>query len=239
MTILPSIDLKDSKCVRLYKGDFATVHEVADDPLKTALKFKQAGADIVHTVDLDGALSGRRINAEIVRELAEKSGLKVEMGGGLRSMKDLEEVSALGVYRMIIGSAAVADPGFVQCAAEKYGDRIAVGIDARDGKVSTHGWTVDSGQDAISFALKMEKLGVKTIIYTDIDTDGMLSGPPLETLIRLRAVLSCDIIASGGISGIGDIAALKEIGMNGVIIGKALYTGAVDLREAVKLGKGE
>ena len=236
MTILPSIDLKDSKCVRLYKGDFATVHEVADNPLEVALKFKQAGANIVHTVDLDGALNGLRINAHIIRELVMRSGLKIEMGGGLRSMKDLEEVNALGVYRMIIGSAAVGDPGFVEEAARKYNNRIAVGIDARDGKVSTHGWTVDSGQDALTFALKMEKLGVKTIIFTDIDTDGMLAGPPLESLIKLRAALNCDIIASGGVSRIEDIEELKKIGMNGVIIGKAYYTGAIDLREAVKLG---
>ncbi|NLO48203.1 MAG: 1-(5-phosphoribosyl)-5-[(5-phosphoribosylamino)methylideneamino]imidazole-4-carboxamide isomerase [Clostridiales bacterium] len=236
MTILPSIDLKESKCVRLYKGDFATVHEVAGNPLEVALKFKQAGADIVHTVDLDGALNGHRINAHIIRELALKSGLKVEMGGGLRSMKDLEEVNALGVYRMIIGSAAVGDPGFVEEAVRKYGNRIAVGVDARDGRVSTHGWTVDSEEDALTFALKMERLGVKTIIFTDIDTDGMLTGPPLESLTELRAALNCDIIASGGVSGLEDIAALKRIGMNGVIIGKAFYTGAVDLEKAVKLG---
>lgn len=237
MIILPSIDLKDGKCVRLYKGDFETLHEVAEDPLEVAGRFAQAGAEIIHTVDLDGALDGRRKNAHIIRQLAEKSGLRIEMGGGIRSMDDLEEVCALGVWRMVIGSAAVADRSFVSAAVEKYGERIAVGIDARNGRVRTHGWTVDSGLDALEFALDMERLGVKTIIYTDIETDGTLSGPPVESIKQLRARLKCGLIASGGVSCLEDIARLKSAGADGVIIGKAYYAGRIDIRKAVELGE--
>jgi phosphoribosylformimino-5-aminoimidazole carboxamide ribotide isomerase len=159
------------------------------------------------------------------------------MGGGLRSMEDLDEIDALGVWRMVIGSAAVSDPGFVADAVKKYGARIAVGIDARDGKVRTHGWTVDSGMDAIEFAQVMERHGAQTIIFTDIDTDGTLMGPPLVSLKKLRDALSCAIIASGGVASIGDIGELKKIGMDGVIIGKAYYAGTIDLAQAVRLGE--
>lgn len=235
MTILPSIDLKDGKCVRLYKGDFETVHKVAEDPIEVAETFAEAGAGIIHTVDLDGALNGQRKNSHIIRQLTENSGLKIQMGGGIRSMEDLDSVADLGVWRMVIGSAAVANPNFVAAAVKKYGERIVVGIDARNGKVRTHGWTVDSGLDAVEFALEMEKLEVGTIIYTDIETDGTLSGPPIDSLIELRAKLACDIIASGGVSGHEDIVALKEIGVNGVIIGKAFYAGKIDLSKAIEL----
>ena len=230
MVILPSIDLKDCKCVRLYKGDFKTVHEVAEDPLQVAEEFARAGARIIHTVDLDGALNGRRKNAHIIRQLAEMSGLRLEMGGGIRSMKDLEEVSALGVWRMVIGSAAVTNRDFVADAVKKYGEGIAVGIDARDGRVRTHGWTVDSGLDAFEFAREMEQLGVKTIIYTDIETDGTLSGPPIDNIKKLRAQLGCQLIASGGVACLEDIAELKNAGADGVIIGKAYYAGRIDIK---------
>ncbi len=237
MVILPSIDLKDCKCVRLYKGDFDTVHEVAEDPLQVAEKFALAGAKIIHTVDLDGALDGRRKNAHIIRRLAEKTGLRLEMGGGIRSMEDLDQVCALGVWRMVIGSAAVTDRGFVSAAVKKYGERIAVGIDARNGRVRTHGWTVDSGLDALEFAREMEELGVKTIIYTDIETDGTLSGPPIDSFKQLRAQLKCRLIASGGVSCLEDIAKLKSVGADGAIIGKAYYAGKIDIKKAVELGE--
>jgi len=236
MYILPAIDLKDGRCVRLYKGDFDTVHQVAEDPLAVAAIFKAAGAEIMHVVDLDGAKSGERKNAPIVRSLCEKSGLKVELGGGLRSMADLEEMDKLGVWRMIIGSAAVSDPDFVAAAVARYGsERIAVGIDALDGRVRTHGWVEDSGVDAYEFAEKMAALGAGTIIFTDISRDGTLAGPPLAELKRLCAGIGCGIVASGGVSGIEDIAAIKECGAAGAIIGKAFYAGAIDLSEAVKL----
>lgn len=236
MYILPAIDLKDCRCVRLYKGDFDTVHQVADDPLAVADLFKAAGAGIMHVVDLDGAKTGERKNAEIVRSLCESSGLKVELGGGLRSMADLEEMDKLGVWRMIIGSAAVSDPDFVAAAVARFGrERIAVGIDALDGRVRTHGWVEDSGVDAYEFAQKMAALGVGTIIFTDISRDGTLSGPPIAELERLCAGIDCGIVASGGVSGIEDIAAIKKCGAAGAIIGKAFYAGTIDLAEAVKL----
>ena len=236
MKILPAIDVKDCRCVRLYKGDFATVHQVADDPLEVARAFRAAGAEIMHVVDLDGAKSGERKNAEIVRELCEKSGLKVELGGGLRSMAELEAMDALGVWRMIIGSAAVTQPELVAEAVRRFGgERIAVGIDALDGRVRTHGWVEDSGADAFDFAEKMAKLGVGTIIFTDISRDGTLSGPPIEALGRLCSMLDCGVVASGGVAGIDDIAAIKKAGAAGAIIGKAYYAGTIDLAEAVRL----
>ncbi|MBR6654564.1 MAG: 1-(5-phosphoribosyl)-5-[Oscillospiraceae bacterium] len=236
MYILPAIDLKDGRCVRLYKGDFDTVHQVAEDPLAVAAIFKAAGAEIMHVVDLDGAKSGERKNAPIVRSLCENSGLKVELGGGLRSMADLEEMDKLGVWRMIIGSAAVTAPDFVAAAVARFGsERIAVGIDALDGRVRTHGWVEDSGVDAYEFAEKMAALGAGTIIFTDISRDGTLAGPPIAELKRLCAGIGCGIVASGGVSGIEDIAAIKECGAAGAIIGKAFYAGAIDLSEAVKL----
>ena len=238
MYILPAIDLKDGRCVRLYKGDFDTVHQVAEDPLAVAAIFKAAGAEIMHVVDLDGAKSGERKNAPIVRSLCENSGLRVELGGGLRSMADLEEMDKLGVWRMIIGSAAVSDPDFVAAAVARYGsERIAVGIDALDGRVRTHGWVEDSGVDAYEFAEKMAALGAGTIIFTDISRDGTLAGPPIDQLERLCAGIGCGIVASGGVSGIEDIAAIKECGAAGAIIGKAFYAGAIDLAEAVKLAE--
>ena len=238
MYILPAIDLKDGRCVRLYKGDFDTVHQVAEDPLAVAAIFKAAGAEIMHVVDLDGAKSGERKNAPIVRSLCENSGLKVGLGGGLRSMADLEEMDKLGVWRMIIGSAAVSDPDFVAAAVARYGsERIAVGIDALDGRVRTHGWVEDSGVDAYEFAEKMAALGAGTIIFTDISRDGTLAGPPIDQLERLCAGIGCGIVASGGVSGIEDIAAIKECGAAGAIIGKAFYAGAIDLAEAVKLAE--
>ena len=237
MIILPAIDLKDGKCVRLYKGDFDTVHQVAESPLDTAAEFKAAGAEFIHMVDLDGAKDGVRKNGNIVREVCEKSGMKIEFGGGIRSMKDLEEVFSLGVYRGVIGSAAVTDPDFVAEAAEKYGDRVAVGIDTLDGKVKTAGWVLDSGLDYLEFAKKMESLGVENIIFTDIATDGALSGPSMERLKALRETVSCRITASGGVSCNQDIRDLKAIAMDGAIIGKAYYAGTIDLSRAVLDGK--
>lgn len=239
MIILPAIDLKDGKCVRLYKGDFDTVHQVAESPLDTAAEFKAAGAEFIHMVDLDGAKDGVRKNGDIVREVCENSGMKIELGGGIRSMKDLEEVFALGVYRGVIGSAAVTDPDFVREAAAKYGDRVAVGIDTLDGKVKTAGWIEDSGFDYLEFAKKMESLGVQNIIFTDIATDGALSGPSMERLKALRQTVSCRITASGGVSCNQDIRDLRSISMDGAIIGKAYYAGTIDLREAVLDGREE
>lgn len=236
MIILPAIDLKDGAVVRLYKGSFDTVHQVASDPVTVARAFQEAGAKWMHMVDLDGARDGVRRNADLVRAVSDL-GLQVELGGGIRSMADLEAVFALGVTRAVIGSAAVSNPDLVAQAIAAYGaDRIAVGIDARDGKVKTSGWEVDSGLDYLEFAQSMENLGVKKIIFTDIETDGMLSGPSFGRLRELQQAVSCDLIASGGVSCNRDIVELEKMGLYGAIIGKAYYTGAIDLAQAVKDG---
>ena len=233
MNILPAIDLKDGKVVRLYKGEFDTVHQVASDPLATAKTFYDAGARFIHMVDLDGAKDGVRKNAQIVKRVAECSGLKVELGGGIRSMADLEDVFSLGVCRAVIGSAAVSHPEFVREAVARYGESIAVGIDTKDGRVKTAGWVQDSGLDFLEFAKSMESIGVKIIIFTDIDTDGTLQGPAFRRLEQLKAAVSCQIIASGGVSNNQDIRDLRAMDLYGAIIGKAYYAGTIDLAQAV------
>ena len=232
MILLPAIDLKDGKVVRLYKGDFATVHQVAEDPVATARAFREAGARWIHVVDLDGAKDGVRKNGAIVRSLSQ-SGLNLELGGGIRSMADLEEVFALGVRRAVIGSAAVEQPELVHQAVERYGDRIAVGIDTQNGRVKTAGWVEDSGLDYLTFAKSMEDIGVKTIIFTDIDTDGTLTGPSFGRLRELQQAVSCRIVASGGVSSNQDLLALGEMGLYAAIVGKAYYSGTVDLARAI------
>ena len=234
MILFPAIDLKNGQAVRLYKGDFATAHHVAADPLAVAKDFYAAGARYVHMVDLDGARSGARQNGSIVKAVAEQSGLKVELGGGIRSMADLEEVFSLGVWRCVIGSAAVSHPEFVKEAVEQYGERVAVGIDAMDGIVKTAGWEQSSGLNYLDFARSMEGLGVRTISFTDIATDGMLSGPSFDRLAQLQKAVSCQITASGGVSSNEDLSKLNAMGLYGAIIGKAYYAGTVDLPAAVK-----
>ena len=233
MIVLPAIDLQDGKVVRLYKGDFDTVHPVAEDPQRTAAAFADAGARYLHMVDLDGARSGERENGAIVRAVAERSGLRVELGGGMRSMADLEAADAMGVSRMVIGSAAVRDPAFVRAAVERYGARIAVGIDALDGIVKTAGWVESSGLDYLEFARSMEGIGVKVIIFTDIATDGMLTGPSFDRLAALQKAVSCDLVASGGVTELDDVKRLRDMGLYGAIIGKAYYAGTIDLAAAV------
>jgi phosphoribosylformimino-5-aminoimidazole carboxamide ribotide isomerase len=234
MLLFPAIDLKGGQVVRLYQGDFNTVHQVADDPVSTAQAFRAAGAKHLHMVDLDGAKDGQRQNADLVRAVAE-TGLRVELGGGIRSMEDLEAVFSLGVWRAVIGSAAVSNPDFVRKAIDLYGpERIAVGIDAKNGSVRTAGWVADSGLDYLTFAKSMEAIGVKYIIFTDIDTDGALTGPAWARLEQLQKAVSCSITASGGVSSNEDLRQLRDRGLYGAIIGKAWYTGAVDLAEAVR-----
>ena len=236
MLIFPAIDLKDGKVVRLFKGDFATVHQVADDPVTVARAFYDAGARHLHMVDLDGARDGRRKNGALVRAVAD-SGLQIELGGGIRSMADLEAAFDLGVWRGVIGSAAVSDPDFVRAAVTRFGpDRVAVGVDTQNGRVKTAGWVEDSGLDYLDFARSMEALGVGHLIFTDIDTDGALCGPPLERLAALQDAVGCRITASGGVSCNEDIVALARMGLYGAIIGKAWYAGAIDLARAVEDG---
>lgn len=236
MIIEPAIDLKDGKVVRLLKGDFDTVHQVAEDPIVVAKDFAAAGAKVIHMVDLDGAKSGQRVNGDIVRSVTEQTGMKIELGGGIRSMADLEAVFAMGVWRAVIGSAAVTDPEFVRSAVQCYGDAIAVGVDTQDGKVKTAGWIENSGLDYLEFAKSMEDMGVKTLIFTDIETDGALSGPSYSRLRELQKAVRCRIVASGGVSCNADIEQLAQMGLYGAIIGKAYYAGTIDLAQAVATG---
>ncbi|HZK38656.1 MAG TPA: 1-(5-phosphoribosyl)-5-[(5-phosphoribosylamino)methylideneamino]imidazole-4-carboxamide isomerase [Clostridia bacterium] len=234
MVILPAIDIKDGECVRLYQGEMATAEKVADDPLKTAQKFKAAGAEWLHMVDLNGAIQGSRINSEIFIDVAKNSGLKVELGGGIRNMEDIDFYISNGISRVVLGSVAINNPSLVELAVKKYDEKIAVGIDAKNGKAAAQGWTTVSGLDYIELACKMEAFGVAYIIYTDIGKDGMLAGPNMEQLEAINAAVDCDIIASGGITDIDDIKMLKQSGLYGAICGRSIYKGTLDLAQAIK-----
>lgn len=239
MIIFPAIDIKDGNCVRLYKGDFDTVHKVADSPLETAKVFEQAGAEWVHMVDLDGAKDGLPKNSEIFINVAKNTSLKVELGGGIRNMDIVDYYIKNGISRVIIGSAAIKNPDFAKEAIAKYGDKIAIGIDAKNGYVATEGWIEKSNVTYIGLARKMESFGAKYIIYTDISKDGMLAGPNTEQLVELSKNVSCNITASGGIKDIKDIAELKAANMYGAICGKSIYSKTLDLKAAIRLTKGE
>lgn len=237
MIILPAIDIKDGNCVRLFKGDFSTVEKVADSYMDTARSFSEAGASWIHMVDLDGAKDAKPKNSEIFIDVAKNTDLKVEIGGGIRSLDMVEYYLSNGISRVIIGSAAVKNPQLVKDAVAEYGEKIAVGIDALDEKVAVEGWLDTSEVNYIDLAKEMVAVGVKYIIYTDISKDGTLTGPSLEQLIKLNEAVDANIIASGGIYGINDIHDCKEAMLYGAICGKSLYKGTLDLREAVELAE--
>ena len=235
MILLPAIDLKDGRCVRLKKGEFSTASQVADSALRTARAFARAGAKWVHMVDLDGARDGVRQNFPIIYDVIRQSGLSVELGGGIKSELDVITVGEAGAARIVIGSAAVSRPELVDYALRQYGpDRVAVGIDCLNGRVRTAGWEHDSGVDYLDLAGQMEKKGVKTLIFTDIATDGMLSGPNFDQLSALQKAVRCEIVASGGVTTVEDIKRLRDMGLYGAVIGKAYYAGTLDLAEAVR-----
>ncbi len=236
MKIFPAIDIKDGQCVRLVKGDYATAHKVAEDPLATARSFEAAGAEWIHMVDLDGAKDAALVNKDIFVTVARETGLKVEVGGGIRTMEAVDWYLQNGIARVILGSAAVKNPAFAKEAVEKYGEKIAIGIDARDGMVAAEGWLDTSDVHFVALAKEMEKIGVRTIIFTDISRDGTLTGPNLDQLREINSAVTCDIIASGGVSGIDDIVALRDEGLYGAIAGKAIYTGALDVAQAITEG---
>lgn len=234
MIILPAIDIKDGSCVRLYKGEFSTVHKVAENPLETARKFEADGAEWLHMVDLDGAKDAKPQNTEIFCEIARKTSLKVEVGGGIRSLETVEAYLSRGISRVILGSAAVRNPELVKMAVKEYGNQIAVGIDAKNGMAAVEGWLDTSAAHYLDLAKAMEQAGVSTIIYTDISKDGTLTGPNLQELDAINRAVSCNIVASGGISNLDDIIALRKLGLYGAICGKSLYQGTLDLKEAIR-----
>lgn len=234
MIILPAIDIKEKQCVRLVKGDYATAHQVAESPYETAASFKAANASWIHMVDLDGAKDRKPVNQEIFERVAKESGLNVEVGGGIRDMKTIEYYLERGIKRVILGSVAVKNPELVKEAVKEFKEQIAVGIDAKNGMVATEGWLEKSDVSYLDLGLAMEDVGVKTIIFTDISRDGTLTGVNTEQLGRLNETVSCNIIASGGVSSIKDIENCMDLNLYGCICGKALYTGALSLEEAVR-----
>ena len=237
MILYPAIDLVGGKAVRLYKGDYAQMTVYSDDPLSVAKEFQKAGAKRMHLVDLEAAKSGIPANAATIRAIAENTDLFLEVGGGIRNMEILETYLSLGVDRAILGTAAVTDPQFLEEAVKKYGDKVAVGVDLKDGFVAIKGWTETSELTAEAFFEKMQTLGVKTVICTDISRDGAMKGTNRDLYKALSEKFSIDLIASGGVSTIEDIRALKEMGLHGAIIGKAYYTGAIDLKEALEVAR--
>ena len=237
MNIFPAIDLYEKKAVRLYKGDYSQMTVYSEDPLAVAKIFEGCGAEYIHVVDLEGAKDGTTPNIDIVSSIAKNTSLKVEIGGGIRSMQTLDRYFECGVYRAILGTAAVVDDAFLNSAVEKYGDRIAVGADIKDGFVAIKGWVEKSEFTIDAFFEKMQSVGVKTIICTDISKDGAMKGTNLDLYRELSNKYSVDIVASGGVSSIADVEALSRIGMYGAIIGKAYYTGAVDLKDAIEVAK--
>lgn len=237
MIIFPAIDIMDGKPVRLLRGDFATAEQVAEDVLSTAKQFARVGCTWVHMVDLDGSLQKKPVNTDPILQVVEHIPLKVEVGGGIRTMEDIAFYLDRGVDRVILGSVALKNPELVQQAVDAYGDKIAVGIDAKQGMVATEGWTEDSQMGFIDLAKAMEKMGVATIIYTDIGRDGTLSGPDVQGLDRLNKAVGCNVIASGGVTTITDILVMKDKKMYGTICGKCIYKKTLDLREAVGICK--
>ncbi|UVF02198.1 1-(5-phosphoribosyl)-5-[(5-phosphoribosylamino)methylideneamino]imidazole-4-carboxamide isomerase [Streptococcus equinus] len=238
MQILPAIDIKEGQAVRLFKGDFNQKTVVNPDVIGQSKIFAQAGIDFIHVVDLDGALDGRATNRDLIAKLKKESGLGVEVGGGIRTLEQIEDYLAVGIDRVIIGSMAVKNPDFVKAALEKFGsDKIVVGIDAKNGMVATEGWLETSNVDYISLAKAMEKIGVTLFVYTDVDRDGTLTGPNFEHYERLVAELTtAKIIASGGIAEQSDLVKLQEIGVAGTIVGKAYYNGNISLEELKAFG---
>ena len=234
MYIYPAIDLYEGKAVRLFKGDYAQMTVYSDNPTEIALAFRAAGATRMHLVDLEGAKAGRPANTETIRALIDAFGGFVEVGGGIRNMETVDTYLSLGVDRVILGSAAVTDPAFLEAALAKYGSRIAVGVDLKDGYVAIHGWTQQSTQTADSFFSRMEQLGVKTVICTDISRDGAMQGTNRTLYRELSRRYAIDLIASGGVSDLEDIRALANMDIHGAIVGKAYYIGAIDLAQAIK-----
>ena len=237
MLIFPAIDLYEGKAVRLLRGDYNQMTVYSDNPIEMLKDFEAQGASCIHVVDLEGAKSGTTPNLELIRSLKEQTSLFMEVGGGIRNMETVKKYMDAGVDRVILGTAAVKDPAFAEEAVKAYGEKIAVGVDIKDGEVAIHGWTESSGLDAFDFCKKMQAMGIKTLICTDISKDGAMQGTNRELYKELSQKFNINIIASGGVSSIDDITALKDMGIYGAIIGKAYYIGAIKIDEAIEVAK--
>lgn len=239
-TIYPAIDLRGGKCVRLVQGDYQQETVYAEDPVQVALEWEKQGAEWLHLVDLDAARTGEWTNLSVIEQMIDKVSIPIQMGGGIRNLERLERLLTKGIARVVIGSAAIEQPEFVRQALAQYADQIAIGIDAREGKVAIHGWLQTSEVSFDQLAKEMVKLGAKRFIFTDIARDGMLSGVNLDAVRRLARTAGVEVIASGGVHTLSDIEKLRAYqneGIGGVIIGKALYTGKIQLTEALKIGE--
>lgn len=238
MILLPAIDLYEKKVVRLTRGDYARMTVYNDDPVAQAAQFQEAGAQWLHTVDLEGAKDGSTPNYSVIEAICKETDLKVEIGGGIRSLDTIRKYLDAGVERVILGTKAVTDPAFLEESLDKFGRHIAVGVDIKDGKIAIKGW-LETAQDSVEdFFTKLCKLGVSTVICTDVSKDGMLAGTNVDLYRQLSRKFALDLIASGGVSSREDLARLKEMGLYGAILGKALYTGALDLKTALKEMEG-
>ena len=237
MIIFPAVDLYEGKAVRLVQGDYARMTVYEDDPLNAALRFREAGAKWVHLVDLEGARDGTTPNLETVLRIRRESGLKAEIGGGIRSMETVDKYLSEGLDRVILGTAALEDEDFLMQALARYGARIAVGVDILDGQVAVRGWREKSGTDAFSFCEKLQEMGLSTLISTDISRDGAMRGANRALYRELQEKFSMNIVASGGVSSLDDVRALASLRLYGAIIGKALYTGDIDLKEAIEVAE--
>ena len=237
MEIYPAIDLYGGRAVRLYKGDYAQMTVYSDDPVSVAKDFAAAGAKSIHLVDLEGAKTGKPENLTAIRRILDETDLFAEVGGGIRSLETVERYLSIGVGRVILGTAAVTDPAFLEAALAKYGEKIAVGVDLKDGFVAIKGWTEKSALTAAGFFSQMERLGVKTVICTDISRDGAMQGTNRGLYRELSQAYHLELIASGGVSSLEDVLALKAMGLHGAIIGKAYYIGAIDLKQAVEAAR--
>lgn len=235
MQIFPAIDLKNGQCVRLFQGDFSKKTVVNEDPIAQAKAFATDGATYLHIVDLDGALEGRPINLEIIQRIKKAAKIPVQVGGGIRSMAQVDYYLESGIDRVIIGSAALTNPDFLRAAVQKYGAKIVAGIDAKNGFVATRGWLDVSQVSYLDLAKRMEKVGVETIIYTDISRDGTLTGPNLEQMANLKEHVKVSLIASGGVSSRADLEALAQLGLYGAIAGKALYNHDISMSDIVEV----
>lgn len=237
MDLYPAIDLYDQKAVRLYRGDYAQMTVYSEDPVSVAREFAAAGARHIHLVDLEGAKTGSTANMRVIADIARNVDLFIEVGGGIRNMETVERYLSMGADRVILGTAAVTDPAFLQAALDRYGERIAVGVDLKDGNVAIRGWTERTALSARAFFTRLESMGVKTVICTDISRDGAMKGTNRGLYRELSREFGMDIIASGGVSSMEDVMALRDLGIRGAIIGKAWYIGAIDLAQAVREAK--
>lgn len=242
MIIFPAIDLREGKCVRLVQGKLDQETIFSDNPVEVAIQWEAKGAEFLHLVDLDGAFAGKPQNLEVVKKIIAATSIPVQLGGGIRSLEVIEEILAAGVTRVILGTVAIGNPKLVEAACQKFPGKIVLGIDSKDGKVAVEGWDITSERESVALALEMKEMGVERIIYTDIKRDGMLTGPNLESTKDLAERSGLKIIASGGISSLEDIIEVKKlepVGIEGVIVGKALYTEALKLEDALKVARGE